>query len=339
MRSTFIPMTMLLLLAVPIPALGRSEFGGEDKACADTGNAEAAISACTRLSENRGLGKRNRAIALGNRGAAYKTLGRYEEAVADFDQASELDPGNPQYYCQRGDVHIRTGALDAAIADYSAALTRSPHLAWALQGRGRAYLAKNDGELAFVNFSDALQRKPGDFVLLAQRGRAANLAKRYDIAVTDLSEAMTHDKFTASLPKERAELFAQRGFAYIKQGKAEEARRDADEALRLSPKSAFAIGIIGLVEEKQANTEKARDAFNRALAIEPDLKLAKLGLERLGGAGGAASAQDDGEPVAQSDPVDRRPPPSTDAPPESGPEMCARYIPAVGRTVKVKCTE
>src|ERR1044072_1258079 len=66
----------------------------DDRACADTTDAEAAIKACTRLYENRGLGKRNRAIALGNRGAAYKSLGRYPEAVADFKQASELDSDN-----------------------------------------------------------------------------------------------------------------------------------------------------------------------------------------------------------------------------------------------------
>ena len=39
---------------------------------------------------------------------AYKSLGRYPEALADFDQASELDSDNPQYYGQRGDVHIRS---------------------------------------------------------------------------------------------------------------------------------------------------------------------------------------------------------------------------------------
>ena len=48
-----------------------------------------------------GSGLRNRAIALGNRGAAYKMLGRYDEAIADFGLAIELDPDNSQYYCQR----------------------------------------------------------------------------------------------------------------------------------------------------------------------------------------------------------------------------------------------
>ena len=66
-----------------------------------------------------GSGKSNRAIALGNRGAAYKVLGRYEEAIADFSRAIELDSDNSQYYCQRGDARLRKNANDEAIADYT----------------------------------------------------------------------------------------------------------------------------------------------------------------------------------------------------------------------------
>src|SRR5262245_53742072 len=91
----------LTLLGSPVSARGSR---GDDAECANTPKAEAAIAACTRLYENEGLGSRNRAIALGNRGAAYKMLGRYDDAIADFGLAISLNPGNPQYYCQRGDV-------------------------------------------------------------------------------------------------------------------------------------------------------------------------------------------------------------------------------------------
>ena len=99
-------------------AMARSSLRSADQECADTAKAEVAISACTGLYENRGLGRGNRAIALGNRGAAYKLLGRYDDAIADFDRALELDPGNSQYYCQRGDVRRRTGADSEAVLDY-----------------------------------------------------------------------------------------------------------------------------------------------------------------------------------------------------------------------------
>lgn len=326
-------------------AAARSQIGGEDKTCADTANAEAAIAACTRLYDNRGLGKRNRAIALGNRGAAYKMLGKYSEAIADFDLASELDPDNPQYYCQRGDIHIRLGQLDTAIEDFTTALRYSPRLLWGFQGRGRAYFAKGNGEQALADFNEALRLKPGDFILLTQRGRASNLAEKYDVAVADLSKAMKHPKFDTILPKERADLIAQRGYAYIKQGRASEARSDADEALRLMPKSALALGVTGLIEEKEGAREKAKDAFKRALAIEPGLKLAKAGLDRVGGEDAAESQkaaegpEKASEPVAQSDPIERTTPRSDPQESQSGVEMCAKYIPEIGRTVRVECAD
>jgi tetratricopeptide (TPR) repeat protein len=333
---------------------------GDDKACADTADADGAIAACTRLYENTGLGKRNRAIALGNRGAAYKSLGRYPEAIADFDEASELDPKNPQYLCQRGDVRIRTNEFDAAIGDYTTALGFQPRMVWALQGRGRAYLAKNDGAPAVADFNAALRLKPGDFILLTQRGRASNLTQQYDVAVADLSKAMGHEKFADLLPKERSDLLAQRGYAYIKQGNSSAARADADEALRLLPKSAFAIGVSGLIDEKEGQTERAKDAFTRALAIDPALTLAKLGLERIGGGGAPAPSAKVAEPEKSDAPAKIGEPEKADAPkkadaPVTKPEpvartepreeplpsadLCAKYVPEIGRTVKVKCAE
>ena len=76
--------------------------------------------------------QRNRAIALGNRGAAYKLMGRYDEAIADFTRAIELDPDNPQYYCQRGDVRLRTNGDNEAIDDYTIAIRQSSRLSLGL---------------------------------------------------------------------------------------------------------------------------------------------------------------------------------------------------------------
>jgi tetratricopeptide (TPR) repeat protein len=342
MRPKYAPLTIVLVVLAgwTTMAPAHSQVGRDDRACADTTNAEGAIQACTRLYENRGLGKRNRAIALGNRGAAYKSLGRYPEAIADFDQASELDSDNPQYYGQRGDVHIRTGELDTAIEDFTTALSHSSRFAWGYQGRGRAYLAKGDGTKALADFDQALRLKPGDFILLTQRGRASNLAKNYEQAVSDISKAMKLAKFESLLPKERADLIAQRGFAYVKQRRLSEARRDVEDAMKLAPKSAFAIGVGGLIDEEDGDREKAKEAFNRALAIEPDLQLARSGLERVGG-GEAIGTKRDDEPVAQTEPRKRTGSSSSarrdDDEPSDDPEMCAKYIPEIGRTVKVKC--
>jgi tetratricopeptide (TPR) repeat protein len=297
-------------------AAARSSLGSEDKECADTANPEAAIAACTRLYEDRGLGRSNRAIALGNRGAAKKML----------------DSDNPQYYCQRGDARLRTNANDDAIADFSAAIRQSPRLLWGYHGRGQGYLAIGNGELALADFNEAVRLKPEAFSLRVLRGRANNLVKKYDAAVTDLTQALANPKSSSLLPKERAAVLTQRAFAYAKSDRANDARSDIDEALRLAPKAAFTVAVAGLVDEKQGRLTEARDAYRRALDIEPNQVLAKSGLDRIG-SGTTAASSEDPEPPEKSEPVARAVEPSSDS------DTCAKYIPEIGRTVKVKCAD
>ena len=330
--------TVLVVAAWPNPGAARSSLRSEDKECADTANAEAAIAACTRLYENRGLGRNNRAIALGNRGAAYKVTGRYDEAIADFTQAIELDPGNSQYYCQRGDARLRTNANSEAVDDYTVAIRQSPRLLWGYHGRGQAYLAMGNGEAALADLNQAVRLKPEAFTLRVLRGRANNLVKNYEAAIGDLNEALKNPKSSTLLPKERAAVLTQRAYSRAKLDRGEEAQPDIDEALRLAPKAAFTVAVAGLVHEKQGRMTEARDAYSQALAIEPNLALAKLGQERIGSgsASSAASnaANEPDEPTEPSEPVVRAKPE-----PSSGADMCAKYVPEIGRTVKVKCAE
>jgi tetratricopeptide (TPR) repeat protein len=332
-------LTLAALAAVPLlfamgwisDAVARSSLRGEDKECADTANTEAAIAACTRLYENRGLGKSNRAIALGNRGAAYKVLGRYEEAIADFSRAIELDADNSQYYCQRGDARLRKNENDEAIADYTTAIRHSPRLLWGYHGRGQAHLAKGNGEQALADFNEAVRIKPEAFSLRVLRGRANNLVKNYDAAITDLTQALANPKSSTLLPKERAAVLTQRAFAHAKLDHASEAQADIDEALRLAPKVAFTVAVAGLVDEKQGRLTEARDAYTRALDIEPNLILAKTGLDRIGA--GSTASSEGSELPAKSEPLARAVEPSSDS------DTCFKYIPEIGRTVKVKCAE
>jgi tetratricopeptide (TPR) repeat protein len=253
----------------------------DDRECADTPKAETAIAACTRLYESGTLGPSNRAIALGNRGAAAKFLGRYERAMADFTLAMGLDPRNPRYFCQRGDVLRRRGVLRDAIADYNAALTRAPGSICAFQGRAQAYLAQGNTQQALADIAQALRSKPGSFKLLVLRGRANNQAKLYEAAVADFSQALASKLQTSLRPGDRATIYSQRALALLKLNRSTDARADVDEALRIEPQNAPAIAAMASLEEQSGRMNEAIAFYSRALAIKPDLEEAKRGLERL----------------------------------------------------------
>jgi tetratricopeptide (TPR) repeat protein len=253
----------------------------DDRECAHTPNAEAAIAACTRLYESGTLGPLNRAIALGNRGAAATLLGRYGRAMADFTLAIGLDPRNPRYFCERGDVLRRQRAFRDAMADYTAALTRAPGSVCAYQGRGQTYLAQGSTRQALADVAKALRAKPASFQLLVLRGRANKQAKLYEAAVADFSQALTSKSQSSLQPNDRATVHSERALVLLKLNRSADARADVDEALRIAPENASAIATMGSVEEQSGRKPEAIAFYSRALAIKPDLEDAKRGLERL----------------------------------------------------------
>ena len=253
----------------------------DDRECADTPNAEMAIAACTRLYESAALGPSNRAIALGNRGAALKSAGRYDQAMADFTIAMALDPRNPQYFCQRGDVLRKKRAFKDAIADYTAALTRAPGSLCAYQGRAQAHLAAGNTHQALADVAKGLSAKPASLQLLFLRGRANSQAKLYDAAVTDFSRALASRALSGLQSKDRATIYSQRALASLMLNRPDNARADVNEALRLAPDNASAIAAKGTIDEQLGRKTEAVASYSRALAINPDLEDAKRGLERL----------------------------------------------------------
>ncbi len=294
--------------------------------CADTANAEAAILACTRLSENRELDSQTKATALGNRGAARKLLGEYEQAVEDFAQALALDSANPQYYCQRGEVLWRYQKYQDAIADYTAALERYPSSICALQGRALAYLGDGNAQQALADSNQALRLDPDNTELLLLRARAHHAANSYDAAIDGFSQVLASPAQRTILPSERAVILSERARAYLQKGRAAEAKTDADAALKLAANNPLVIAVTGLVAEKEGRNQEATTHFKRALAIQPDIEIAQRGLYRLNRSAGAPVEEPAGKSTAEKE--------TLKAPAK---ELCSRYFANIGKTVQVPC--
>jgi hypothetical protein len=86
------------------------------------------------------------AEVLANRGAALRKLGRYQEALADYDRAIALAPASAEAHNNRGVALAALGRYDAALAAYARALELAPGFERARFNRGLVRLVLGDLE-------------------------------------------------------------------------------------------------------------------------------------------------------------------------------------------------
>jgi lipoprotein NlpI len=124
----------------------------------ETASEDATITACTNIIETRD--KRDHAVAYYNRGFAYQNKGESGRAIADYDQAIQLDPNYAYAYNNRGGAYQNKGEYDHAIADYDQAIRLDPKYAYAYYNRAGTYQNKGEYDRAVADYDQAIRLDP-----------------------------------------------------------------------------------------------------------------------------------------------------------------------------------
>jgi tetratricopeptide (TPR) repeat protein len=126
-----------------------------------------------------------------NIGAELSNEGRWEEAIAEFDKAIDLDPDYAMAYYNRGLTYHKLEKHDQAIADYGKAIELDPGYSEAHYNRGHAFFELDEYGLAIADFDKAISLDPDDAEAYVNRGSAyAKLGER-DQAIADYEKALT----------------------------------------------------------------------------------------------------------------------------------------------------
>ncbi|WP_204103548.1 MULTISPECIES: tetratricopeptide repeat protein [Spirulina sp. CCY15215] len=131
------------------------------------------------------------AIDYNNRGLMYFQCDRYEEALADYNKALELDPRLDGAYNNRANCYVAKGYLGEAIADYQIALDFNPGNLRAWINQGITYRDLGLYDLALENFDITLvlgKRLKGR--VYAERGRTYHLRGDWNSAIADYNRAL-----------------------------------------------------------------------------------------------------------------------------------------------------
>jgi curved DNA-binding protein CbpA len=100
------------------------------------------------------------ALAYSHRASAWGGKGDRERALADFEQAFRIDSGNPAIFRDRGVFWRRNGAPDLALVDFDQAIRLGFSDARAYNERGLVWHEKGRYERAIADFTRAIRIDP-----------------------------------------------------------------------------------------------------------------------------------------------------------------------------------
>lgn len=118
----------------------------------------------TRALEAGNLEGQTKALAFYNRGIAHSHLSQLNQALADFNQALQLDPNLAAAYNNRGMIHHRLSQFDKAVSDLDAAIRLEPNSAVAFYNRSFPLAAQGHTMRAIGDLEQALKLSPHNHV-------------------------------------------------------------------------------------------------------------------------------------------------------------------------------
>jgi lipoprotein NlpI len=144
------------------------------------------IDECTRAIQSGQLAPKELIISYIYRGDGFIQAKDYDRAIADFNEAIQLEPTSADAYDGRGTAHFAKGEIDEAIADDDEAIRLGPKYGGAHTNRGVSWYAKGDKVRALADFDEAIRLDANDLQAHAARGYLHFDSGEFTAAISDL---------------------------------------------------------------------------------------------------------------------------------------------------------
>ena len=237
----------------------------------------------------------HRSVLHHNRAQLLASLGRTDEAMAEFDFVIGVDPYYPEYRFDRGNLHLRRGGSEAALADYEVATRLGPPFPELFYNRGEARIAVGDVAAAVAEFGYVLDLEPDHLEArislasilldsgeperaaevvrtgLAYEPDSARLLCTLGLALADSGEPRAAiEAFDQALVRDPAlaEARVNRAVVAYQQGRFESALEDLTVALDEDPGNADLLFNRGLAHEALGRWDLAAEDYAVALLDE-----------------------------------------------------------------------
>jgi tetratricopeptide (TPR) repeat protein len=183
-------------------------------------------------------------------------------AIETLRKALVLEPGNPRFYTDIGNLYLLLGERDNARAEFEKAIAQKIYFTSAQIAL--ALMSEDEGKIdeAINRLEPLLVRNPNDIEILFQLGRLYYNGGEVDKAITQFRTALN---LNPSYSNVRFSL----GIAYEKQGKVDEALKEFEAVLDSNPDNKelkdriqrLREGVLQPEEEIQKPEEKTEGAL------------------------------------------------------------------------------
>lgn len=201
-------------------------------------------------------------------GLALQELRRYDEALMSFDRALSIDPLLLVAQLNRGHILRTLGNPSAALESdrlAAAMLAVQPENPESLHILGAIEFRRKRCREALSLFDRSLALDPGSPPCLSDRGLALQELRRYEEALESYEAALRLDPGQAITQLNRGNVLR------LLKREVEAERSDALAAaiLETRPDDADSLHLLGLLEYRRKNLERASDLIGRAISINP----------------------------------------------------------------------
>jgi tetratricopeptide (TPR) repeat protein len=201
-------------------------------------------------------------VAHNNLGDVLHEEGRMDEAIAQYQEAMQIDPDYADANLNFGNILLEKGRLDEAIVHFQKALQNRPDFVNAYNSLGNALHQEGRMDEAIAQYQKALQINP-DFtdahhnlaIVLQQKGRV-------DEAIAQYQEALLINPDFAGA---RVNL----GIVLLNKGKLDEAIVHFQKAVEIKPDLSEAHFDLGVALLQKGEMDGAIDHFQTALRLKP----------------------------------------------------------------------
>ena len=203
---------------------------------------------------------------LNNQGIAFGKEGQYDQSIAFFNKAIEINPRFAEAYNNRGNAYNEKGQYDKAISDYNKAIEINPRFGMAYYNRGAVYGAKGQHDKAIYDFNKAIEINPTYAKAYYNRGTVYGVKGQYDKAISDFSKAI-------EINPTYVKAYGNRGITHVKKGQYDLAITDWNKVIEINPKYSEAYNSKAWIlstcpEAMYRDGVKAVELAKRALDIE-----------------------------------------------------------------------